>query len=492
MDVLLISPDHGNKKNNFPWGILALGSYLKNIKNRDVELLDASLFKETDFFNELDSHIYRTQLIGIGCFTTDVRSVKKFADYIKKRRPEVKIIIGGPHAVLEPVQTCEYRNIDFVAYTEGEMTLDALIDQLSFETPDFDKVAGLIYKKHGKLIRTNPPECVCEYPINYDLLSPSVKKTFPDYIQVLTGRGCSYKCRFCYNSVIAQKFRPYSVVSVINELEDIVNRYNPKVVYFRDENFFQDKNRIYEFIRLYREKQFHFSWRATCRANYINDRYINRQLLLELEKINCETLKMGIESGSQRVLNYLKKGTHIEGIKKAVREVAKIKSIRGNYSFIVGLPEQTSEEYIETIDLIRYILKYEPEAEIIGPQYFRIYPGGSLYDEIVQKYNYAKPASFEDWAIRTDRKNDHFGLFKNVDYAWIPKAYKNLALHGDLLVLLYQKPISFYFSRFERIPALPFALLAKIRIRMGWYRKLYEIKLIARLLNIYRQYFPYK
>lgn len=485
MDMLLISPDHGNKEKSFPWGILALGSYLTNVKKYDVKILDANTLAPSEFHEELDILLPSTGLIGIGCFTTDVYSVKAIVDHIKNKYPEKKVILGGPHVVLEPEQTCQHGNIDFTAYTDGELTVSALIHELGKDEPDFTNVPGLIYKSNGIVQRTDPPSFVGFYDINYDLLPECSRKLFPKYIQVLTGRGCSYRCRFCYNSVICQKFIPKPMEDVVDEIAKLVDEYDPEVVYFRDDNFFQVKQRIIDFIRLYKEKGFKFRWRATCRANYFSDHYINSELLHQLEEVNCEILKIGVESGSQRVLNYLRKNITIDNIKRAVCEISKSKLIKGSYSFMVALPTQTVNEYIETIEMIKFILDHEPTADIIGPQYFRVYPGGSLYDEIVEKYGHEKPDSFQQWAERTDTENDPLGFYRDAHYSWIPKQGRDLALSASLLVLLYRKPYR-DFCTMTKFSALPFVSLAKLRVKHNYYRHLYDIKFLMKLYGIYR------
>lgn len=488
MDALLISPDYGSRKDSFPWGALALGSYLTNVKKRDIYLLDANALSRHKVKEELHRFLKKTKLVGISCLTTDVHYVKKLIDYIKENYPDTPIIVGGPHAILEPEQTCRYKNIDFVAYGNGEQTMDTLIGELSKETPNYENVPGLIYKNEGcELKRTPPVEFAGFYDINYELLPESTKSTLPQYIQVLTGRGCSYKCRFCYNSVISQTFHPRPAEEIIAELEKIVKKYNPELIYFRDDNFFQVKQRVVDFIRLYKKKKFNFPWRATCRANFFSDKYINSDFIKELESVNCSLLKMGIESGTQRVLNYLKKGINLKSIKRAVTEVSKSNIIKGNYSFMLGLPTQTFEEYVDTIKLIKFILSKEPGADIIGPQYFRVYPGGSLYEEITEKFDFKKPESFEEWAKRTNRSNDPLGMYRDIQYPWVPSnADKYLALHGNLLVLLYRKPLKDLFT-LQKFPAIPFALLAKLRVKKNWYRNLYDIRLLVKLNDILRR-----
>ena len=484
MDVLLISADHNNRVNNFPWGVLAVGSYLTNVRRRQVYLLDASLFSKSEFKLKLNHLLPKTQLVGIGCLSTDTPFVKELVDYIKESALETKIIVGGPHAVLEPEQTCRYKNIDFVAYTDGELTTSRLIEELAKSNPDYESVPGLVYKANGELRKTARPDFVGFYDIDYNLFPQRVRATFSDYIQLLTGRGCSYRCRFCYNSVVGQTFHPRPIEGVIQELEKLVSMYNPKVVYFRDEDFFQKKQRIADFIRLYKEKKFTFHWRATCRANYFNDRYINHSYLKELEGTNCETLKMGLESGTQRVLNYLNKGIRIDSIKRAVCEIAKSKTIQGNYSFMIGLPHQTVREYMDTIKLIIFILEREPNAHIIGPQYFRMYPGGSLYEEIVKEYGYTKPTTFEGWA-KEMRGRTGLSVTKNeIKYPWIPPKGKYLILVSMWIARFYMTPIKSFLTP-KGLVMLPFAILVKIRIKTDWYGCLCDIFLLSKIKDLF-------
>ena len=400
MDILLITPDHDNKKNNYPWSALSVGSYLSNVKGYKITLLDGSVYTKSDFLEKIKEYCSSVKLVGISCMSSDTYYVKGIIDHIKEVNPDCRIIIGGSHARLQPEQTCLYKNIDFVSYTDGEHTVSMLYEEILSGNHDYEKVPGLIYKEGQYVKRTEEPEPIGFYDTNYDLLPESTRNTFHEYIQVLTGRGCNFKCAFCFNSVCKQTWRGRPVPEIINEIENIVAKYDPRVIYFRDENFFLSKKRIEEFISAYKEKNFSFKWRATCFAGYYNQKYIDFEFLKELESINCETMKFGLESGSQRVLNYLGKMLKIENVKRLVRDLAKVKGIQANYSFIIGLPTETFEEQKETLALIKYIIDHEPDAFIIGPQYFRIYAGGKLYDEIKSNYNYTEPGSFEEWALK--------------------------------------------------------------------------------------------
>jgi len=477
MNVLLITPDHGNQINNFPWGALSIGSYIKQ-KGKNVRILDASIYSQKEFEDILEEDIKWADIVGISFFSTDALFVTDITGFIKSRMPSLRIICGGPHAVLEPETTCRHSDIDFVSYGEGERTLDLLISELERASPNFDNVPGLVYKDADKLVRTSVPQPVNFYDTNYELLSEDVQNTFQDYIQILTGRGCSFRCTFCFNSVTKQFFRPRPADMIINEVDGIVKKHDPKVVYFRDENFFQDRKRIYEFVELYKKNNYTFKWRATCRANYFSDNYINDDMIKTLEEINCQTLKFGLESGNERVLKYIKKGITVTGIKRVVETLSR-SSITGNYSLMIGIPTETYNEYIDTLLLAKYIVDLDPDVELIGPQYFRLYPGGHLYNEVISNFSLiTSPQSLVDYAETF--RNDELGLNRTVDYPWIPRRGKYLAKHAEFLCLLYR-------MRKKRFLLLPFYLLARFRFAVKWFSQLYEIYIIVLLHKYVRR-----
>ena len=470
MNTLLISPDHGNAINNFPWGVLSVGSYLRK-QGRSVQLLDLSNYPKNSK-EKVAEAIEWADIVGFGMFSTDVPAILDFTDQIKLSRPNVSIICGGPHVVLEPELTCKYKNIDFVAFGEGEHTIDFLLTELEREHPNFDNVPSLVYKSNGVPKRTKKSnEFVEFYDIDYKLLLPRVRETFGEYIQVLTSRGCSFRCTFCYNPVINQVFRPRSAEDLASELDKIVLEYNPKVVYFRDENFLQEKERIYEFIEIYKEKNFKFKWRATSRVAYMRERYIDDEMLKKLEEINLETLKFGVESGSQRVLNFIKKGQKVGWIKEAAMRVSR-SNVNGSFSFMIGMPTENYDEYVETLIVLKDLIDHDKTFEIVGPQYFRLYPGGELYNHALKEGYIGKPATLEEYGeiFRKDR----LGVHHYMPYPWIEKRARYLTRHAKWLLYFYSlnnrallKPKNWYL--------LPLSLMAKFRFKIKWFSYLYEL-----------------
>lgn len=276
--VLLIEPDHKGGWEPFPWGVLALGSFLRS-RGVAVRLLCGSYLSAKQFDEELRRELPEADLVGIACFTTDAAWVKDLVDRIKAARPETPIILGGPHAILRPEQTATHPLIDFVAYGTGEETCLDLLHELRSGRRDFASVPGLIYRDNGTLRRTAQPAPPPDYAIDYELLPAQKRQTFSRYVEILAGRGCSFSCAFCYNAICGFKWRGKPAETLMDEVQAVVERYHPELIYFRDENFFHSRSRIRRFIDLYRERGFSFKWRATCRANYFSENYINEDLL---------------------------------------------------------------------------------------------------------------------------------------------------------------------------------------------------------------------
>ncbi|TAN62099.1 hypothetical protein EPN16_02280, partial [bacterium] len=199
LDIVLINPDQGMKKHSYPWGVLSLASYLNNTAGYTASILDGNVASRQEFSDKVNFY-YRSgvRFFGIYCMSTDVYFVKNLTDYIKGLGSDCSIIVGGPHAMLQPEQTCAYKNIDFVSYAHGERTLAELIRKIKNGDSDYGGVSGLLFKEDGEVKRTAASGEVAFYDMDYELLPEATRRTYPEYIQVLTGRGCSFNCTFCF------------------------------------------------------------------------------------------------------------------------------------------------------------------------------------------------------------------------------------------------------------------------------------------------------
>ncbi|MBF0435271.1 MAG: cobalamin-dependent protein [Magnetococcales bacterium] len=483
MKSLLINPDHGYLTAT-PWGVLSVGSYLTNVKKYDIELLDASIEGAEKTFRKLRPRLRDYSLIGIGAFSTDAPFLVNMCDMIKEENPRCKVIVGGPHAFLCPEQTAQYRNIDFISYGNGELAFSGLMEQLNAGRQQWEEVPGIVYKRDSVLFRTRSADSVPFYDTDYRLLDERARVHFSDNINILAGRGCPYKCTFCFTSITDQRWRGKPIEHLGRELKALVNEYNPRQVYFRDELFFRDKQRILDLIEFYKSNHFTFRWRASIRATDFREGYVDESLLRELETAGCECLKFGFESGSDRVLKYIKKGIKKKNIHNVVDTMRKVPGIKLNASFLVGLPGEAYGEMIETITLAAHILQNSPNVQIIGPQYYRVYPGGSLYKTVVEQYGFKAPDSLEEWKVRYDNPVNRHGFADTaVDYPWLSPGESILAKNAALIVDIVNPTGLRYIDTYKKRMLSPFRVLIRLRLHFGFFRFLYDIRLANAILE---------
>jgi radical SAM superfamily enzyme YgiQ (UPF0313 family) len=146
---------------------------------------------------------------------------------------------------------------------------------------------------------------------------------------------------------------------------------------------------------------------------------VDDELLPKIVKSGCSQLRFGVESGSQRVLNFLRKGQTVEQIKFAVAQCVKY-GMAATCSVMTGIPTETKAEREETYKLITELNKMGDKVEILGPQIYRPYPGGLLYEE-AKKYGMVFPNKFADWATFYDANPIGDVFDTSVDYPWLTK-----------------------------------------------------------------------
>lgn len=484
MDILFVNPNY-EEPTNHPWGVLNLASYLRTVQGFSLELIDASVVGTEKTLDKVRQRLPETDLVGISFMSIGAPFAKAVADMVKAEKPTCRVIVGGPHPILLPEQTAAYKNFDFVAYTEAEVTVTRLIEELRKTNPDLFSVPGLLYRNEGTLRRTAVPDLVPFYDMDYTLVDECVQRAFGDYIQVFTGNGCSYKCTFCFNAICGNAWRGRPLPEVFAELDKLVARHDPKVIYFRDENFFHEQNRINEFIELYHQHGFRFKWRALCRATYFNPKYIDEMLVKKLAAAGCTCLKFGFESGSDRVLKNLKKGIRVQNIERVFEVAKRVPEIHFVGNFMMGLPDETPGDYFATLNLIGKARREIPNLEVVGPHYYRIYPGGELFNRVVSEFEFSAPSTFEEWVARYDddvNRGARGGFADtNLRYPWVPDSCEYLARNAALLVRLTRDDFLGKQPPYKRWLFWCLQRMAWWRFRLGWYGGLLDLRMASAL-----------
>ncbi|MFH1541438.1 MAG: radical SAM protein [Elusimicrobiota bacterium] len=422
-DCILINPRsvyYSKEQQSSPYpyaGLLSIGSFLCS-KGWETTILDMVL--EDDpvkaFDDTIKSNPNQIILVGFSVMTSQISHASQLSKHIKSRYPFISIIWGGIHSSLFPEDVLKSGFVDYVCIGEGEHTTHELLHTLKNKS-DVSKVKGLCFLENNKFVQTEPRPChdLNELPyFNYDIFNyPRYKRRFvyrgKETIEVnfgvmLTSFGCPYRCTFCINSnknLFFGKYRTKSVQRICDEIEHLITNYSVNFFDFVDEDFFIKRSNIENFISEIKHRKLVFKWMASIRADAFDKKIVDSDMLIQLKDIGCYRLAIGAESGSQQILNKLKKDITVEQIYKSAELITNC-GIGTTFSLMMGIPGETKLDIVCTLKMIRRLRSISDIVSIVGPQIFRPYPGGELYDECINIYHYNQPKTVEEWTNSMD------------------------------------------------------------------------------------------
>lgn len=465
---------------SYPLGILTIGTLLEN-QGYQVKLID--FLVEDNPFDILDKELDNNILcVGLSVMTPQISNALEISQVIRNRDKNIPIVWGGIHPTLFPEQVIENDLIDFSIISEGEISFPKLLRFFKGQY-DLKDVPGLIYKKDGQIFHNKELELINlnDLPaLNYNLLSSKISDF--DSIIINTSRGCPYKCTFCVNTALGNRnWRFQTAEKILEELDYVVNKLGYKKVKFQEDNFFVNKKRVLELLDGIEKRGLKFYWLTSCRVDYFKYDYINDHLLKRLKDSGCYKLMFGGESGSQRVLDFLKKGITIEQIIKSAQMCQKY-DIRANYSFMCALPTETKKERIMTLKLIDKMMAIGPAIEIISPQPYRPYPGDELA-RLCEEMGYKFPNTLEDWPRVVARSLDSSSSNLE-DFPWIKSSNQIRLQRVCAIIVTSRKRIRDYLERYPFYLApliIPFYLFEKLRWKLKFFGFPFEYLLFMKI-----------
>ncbi|RLE49825.1 MAG: B12-binding domain-containing radical SAM protein [Candidatus Methanomethylicota archaeon] len=359
-----------------PLGLAYLAAVLEK-NGYDVKILDAPVLDYTFEDVKREVRSYDPDVVGVTSTTPTIYDAIRTVNAAKEAKPEVFTIIGGPHPTFMPEETLSMSpKLDAVAIGEGEMTLLELVKSLENNQP-IEDVKGLAFRK-GDEIRFTPKRPFIEdldslpFPARH-LLPMERYMVFGKQTllaNIMSSRGCPYNCIFCSSSLMfGKKFRGRSPGNVVDEIEELVDKYKVKHIEFADDNFTFDQKRAINIAKEILRRGLNIAF--ACGARVDN---LSRELLYWLKKAGCNMIYVGIESGVQRVLNALRKGIKIEQIVKAVKMIKEV-GIEVTGSFVIGAPGETREDVKQTIKFAKKLDLDFAQFTVITP-----YPGTYIYE----------------------------------------------------------------------------------------------------------------
>jgi anaerobic magnesium-protoporphyrin IX monomethyl ester cyclase len=299
-------------------------------------------------------------IVGITSVTATFPSVLQAAHAIKESYPRALIVLGGPHATIRDKQILSgHEEVDIVVRCEGEQTiLDLACCVSNFGLKDLHEVAGITFRKNGQIIRTpNRP-----FIQDLDELPYPAYKYFPlkKYrlfgkliLPIITSRGCPFQCTFCMAPRMAGKrFRARSPKNVVDELEWLRDTYGADAFTFQDETFTYDEKRVFEICEEIKKRKIGLPWNCQTRVDHVS-----KEVLAKMREAKCQLVSFGVESGSQKILDAMKKGTTVEQNERAVRWAKEV-GLDVSISVVMGYPGETTDTLKLTMDFIR---KVEPD-----------------------------------------------------------------------------------------------------------------------------------
>tara|TARA_B100002003_G_scaffold108438_1_gene100552 strand:- start:22 stop:1434 length:1413 start_codon:yes stop_codon:yes gene_type:complete len=363
-----------------PQGICQIAAILRQ-KGHQVKLIDALV--EVLSANEVAERITHNSpdFVGFSSTTMQIDSAHKIAEEVKKKLPQVKTLIGGPHVSALPEETMKRLSFfDYGFIGESEHTIIEFVDAFS-NGKQFENVTGLVYKEN-ETIKVNPKrkfiENLDKLPLPaWDLL-PNLAENYQQSVarvdhvpaaSVTTSRGCPCKCIFCARNVYGISYRGHSDQYVIKMIEFLIDHYGMKSISFEDENFTANKKRLRAICERVTEKKYDLTWSCAGRIDMVNE-----ESLRIMKKAGCTSISYGIESGSQRILDILGKKLRVEKIREGIKNTSKA-GIRARGYFIIGNPAETFESIKETEKIIMGLPFSEVQISFMTP-----FPGTDLYD----------------------------------------------------------------------------------------------------------------
>ena len=271
---------------------------------------------------------------------------------------------------------------DFVILGEGELTLLELVDKVSAGETDFTATKGLAYQLEGAIVKT-PARPVMKdldaLPLPaWDLIDMHLyKDTWQQHagyfsINMNTTRGCPFKCNWCAKPIYGNRYNSRSPRQVVNEMKLLQQQYGIEHIWFCDDIFGLKPGWVLEFSQLLREENIHIPFKIQSRADLL----IEEALVKALADAACDNVWIGAESGSQKILNAMDKGTTIAQIHQSTF-LMKQHGIKPSFFIQFGYPGETKEDIFLTIQMINTLLPFEIGISVSYPL-----PGTVFYEKV--------------------------------------------------------------------------------------------------------------
>ena len=393
-DIIFVNP---------PYEQVSEGTnYLKHITNRSPSiglLLLAAKAREIGYITQIiESDLenlspqtvaemileINPKFVGITLFTVGVFNASIIAKLVKEKNPNIIILVGGPHMSSMGYETMnKFPEFDVSVIHEGELILENLLRNLE-SGESLESVKGIIYRDSDGSIRKTPPPPNIEDLDSLPMPAWDLLPNFPDaYLPAIydyprapvatysASRGCPFLCEFCDTSTFGGKIRYNSPQKVYDTMKYLSETYGIKHLQFVDDLFVAHNARVAEFSKLLIANKIDMTWSCTARVNTVKP-----DTLALMKKAGCWEISFGLESGSDWLLDEMKKSQKVSTAVQAVQWTHDA-GIRVKGLLMLGYPGETRKTIQETKDFVKSI-----PLTTMNLSKFTPYPGSPIYRKL--------------------------------------------------------------------------------------------------------------
>jgi len=393
MNVLMIVYDNNTATSFFPLGLAYLASSIRHsFYEVKIEVWQQDIYHYADYMltEKLNSSQYDYVLVSMIGGAYQYKKIRSLSDAINcsTRRHSFKYMIGGHGPAGAPEFFLRKTGADVCCVGEGESTIVELLNYYSGKgcVEDIEKIKGIAYLSNGKFIQNQKQDTIKNiddipwpawdlFDINYyaSYRFPCMKP-HDRAMLMLSGRGCPFKCNFCFR--MDKGFRPRSAKSILSEINYLINKYHITYIYFADELLMSSEHRIIDFCNALLEENISIKWWCNGRLNFAR-----LEVLGLMKQSGCVCINYGIESldddTREKMGKMLSRKMIIEGVENTIKT-----GITPGLNFIYG----NIDEPLSAIeDACCFLLKYGSLDDFHTIHLVTPFPGSELFEIALER-----------------------------------------------------------------------------------------------------------
>jgi anaerobic magnesium-protoporphyrin IX monomethyl ester cyclase len=392
MRILLVNPSYPFEE--FPRLLVTLPYVASALRaeGHEVEILDLLLARTTPDKIERRMSRFKPQIVGITSVTLNHHIASSIAEVVRKCDEQVAIVMGGPHVSFEIEGSFrDLPALDYIGIGEGEHTMVELARALEGRM-DLRDVRGLALRERGTGHIVKTPARPLEDDLDTipnparDLVPLARYLAFDSHASVVTSRGCPYSCIFCSAPQWTGRSVRYRNPSLcVDEIEDLA-RLGFTEITIEDDLFTLYRKHFLAVCGELVRRNTGIRWNAFSRVDTISP-----EIVETMAKAGCQAICFGVESGSQEILDLVKKKSNLHLVKEAMR-MTQDAGISALASFIIGLPGETEETLKKTVEFANEL--HQEFGSLYGFHILSPFPGTEVRDKAA---DYGLEILTSDW-----------------------------------------------------------------------------------------------